>query len=227
MRAIAVTASLFLISVCLCEDNPASINVRDFRASVGVGSISNFSGEFNYKAGANSKYATQKITTDDAGDDNPVLFSLSYNRASIKNRVAFLWSLGIEASTASEQDDGEYYDTNTFGGRARGGLAVSFSDKLHAEIAAEIGLGYMTVDDADVTTSGATDRATATGDYNYYGISAGLHYHIKRGWTVGAEGRASKFSARTDCQFNTTGGSYTASFDWVMVSGAIVAGYRF
>lgn len=204
----------------------ADLTVRDVRLEVGPGDVSSFDGEIRYRSGPNSMFATQTVNDDEYGGSSPFCISAMYSRADLAP-IGFLWAAGIEWQTSHDDVGDDTFYTDLIGAKARLGIGWTPAPFWRLEATAEGHLGYMRTEDADVDSGGNLDYADATGAYSAIGLQLGAGYAIKGRWEVGVSLRAMTYSAQLDADFDRTGGSYEAEYDWVMLSAAVVGGYRF
>lgn len=214
---------LLLLPFTLCA---ADLQVSDLRIEIGRGEVSGYEATYRYKQGSDSMFATQTLTVDEYDGDAPFAISALYSRG-LLDPVGFVWAAGVEYQGSSDDIDGESYDTALIGAKVRGGIGWTPAPLWRIEATAEGHLGHMRVDDADMTSNGDLDRATADGAYTALGLQIGAGYAIKGKWELGVSLRALWYSASTEADFDQTGGSYEADITWTYLSAAITGGYRF
>jgi hypothetical protein len=217
---------LTMSSACFAQDD-ASVNISDFRLSVGVAEVRDYSGEFRYTEGPNSMFGTEKLEDEENPSGNLLIMSVMYQLAESEENFTILWGLGAETATGSDDFEGGNYDTNTYGLKFNGGAALQLTGALHLEFLADFGLGIIRSEDADRTLTNQIDRATASGQFIQYGVKIGAHYYLGKGFSLGVETSASRFNASTDAKFSATGGSYEANYQWLQLSAAGSLSYRF
>ncbi len=204
----------------------ADLRISDIRLELGRGDVSGYDAEYRYAAGAGSVVPSGTYTQDEYEGDAPFFVSALYSRANL-DPIGFVWAVGIEYQGASDELDGETYDTDMVGIKARGGIGWTPAPLWRIEATAEGHAGYIRAEDADFTSSGDPDRSTADGNYSALGLQIGAGYAFKGKWDVGVSLRALWYSASTEAEFEQTGGSYEADLSWVYLSVAVTGGYRF
>lgn len=204
----------------------ADLQISDVRLEVGRGEVSGYEAEYRYTAGGGSVVPSGTYTQDEYEGDAPFSVSALYTRG-LLDPWGFVWAAGVEYQGASDEFDGETYDTDMVGFKARGGIGWTPAPLWRIEATAEAHAGYIRAEDADLPSSGIPDRSTADGTYSAVGLQIGAGYAFKGKWEVGVSLRAMWYTATTEAEFDVTGGSYEADIKWALLSFAVTAGYRF
>lgn len=215
-----------LVSLASLPLLAADLQISDVRLEVGRGDLVSYDAEYRYTEGPGSAMSSGTYTSDSYDGEEPVFISALYSRANLAP-FGFVWAAGIEYQNSSDEIDGERFDTDLIGAKARAGLGWTPAPFWRVEATAEGHIGWMRVEDADIGALSSLDRSTADGAYSALGLQIGAGYAFKGKWDVGVSLRAIRYDATTDAEFSATGGSYEADLSWVLLSVAVTGGYRF
>jgi hypothetical protein len=217
------TLALALLSLPLLA---ADLQVKDLRLEVGRGSVSSYDAEYDYDAGPDSALPSGTYTADEYEGTAPVAVSLLWSRGNLKP-WGFIWAAGGEWQHSEDDALGLTFDTDVFMAKGRAGVGWCPGERWRLEATAELAVGYIRVEDADVDTNGDVWREDATGSYTHIGAQVGAAWITNKGVEFGVSFRALACAAYTEAEFDQTGGGYEADVTWVLLTGALTVGYRF
>lgn len=220
-------AHILSLSCLTCVASAADMEVRDLRLGVGSGQVSGYDQTFTYTSGANSKFASGETKLHRYDGDDPGLIFVSFTKGSLGEHGGFLWSVGAEGQSSEESVSGESFTSTAIAATLRLGYGYAFNERFHIELMPEAALGYLSVEDADVTAANAIDRSTAEGSVVSGGLSVAGFCRIGRGFLLGATLRAAAVSFKTEADFDRTGGHYDSEGSYVFLSAAVTGGWRF
>lgn len=213
-------ACLLLVTAAAAADA-----TREFRLGFGLMDVTSYEAEYDYRAGANSFFATQTLKSNDYTGDNPKQLEFTYLHAQpINDRADWVLAFGGYYEWSSDEIDGETYDQTELGGVLKFGARLG-KDRLSVEALPLLRLGSLKYDDADVTAGGQDDEAEAAGSDVALGLEVGLRFladeHIAIGLSTGIERRW----ADTETKFGVTGGRVEAEFNYTVIYGRLFAAY--
>jgi hypothetical protein len=202
------------------------LHVNDLRLEVGVGSVMNYDAEYRYTAGANSLSSSGTYKFHNYTGNSPMLVSIMYEGGQL-DPFGFIWGLGAESSFSKSSAVGETFKTMLLGVKSRGGFGFSPAENWRLEATAEIHLGIVDGQDADIAQNGFIDRAEVSGSYHAFGGQISIGYLLSDHVEIGLSGGLLRYSAETHATFDYTGGSYTSDESFRLSSIAATIGHRF
>lgn len=210
-------------SSVFCAD---PLRISDLRLSVAAGKLNDYNADYTYTSGYNSYFNSGRASSNDAPQNLGVL-RLMYTSGLIKDNGGLLFGFGFQHLSASEEFDGETFDSTAIGMQGKIAYGRRLGDNTHFEIGPFVGGGFISVEDVDLTSGLQIIRETGDGTYMQLGLEAGVYIALVKHLVLGVFVSVDYTFADWETHFPTTGGSYTASADWNTFLGGASVGFRF